>query len=444
MDGDAPFPHVNPESLTGTGALFDGIGLENQAGPAIDNTAGQPPFLPFGHSLPRTRTTYGPLRQPHHNPTLAPSPPSSPTRVRLDPTAPAFTPKQSPSRLSLETSTQKELATPTSPAPLSPTPRTPGIQLTLVGGSAFNAAALQGVGQYPWNRRQTSIRYRPVGAQRHGSVSGRPTSMSWALPGPGWHDEASANYTISPVSIQPVAQQAGYPFLAPAQPMTAEEWLPQVPNTGFDERLHKPRTLSLMAAPPPPPPAPRSMPSRYGGSNRGSGPIVCDYPGCRHFANGKTFKTLGELRKHWKTHAPKSERPFGCHVRGCEHRFLWEKDLKRHVRVVHDKVKVRCPHCDEELCREDDLSRHIASVHNRHAADPRNWAAPSPSASSVTSFAMTPRSEWSFAIPSTPPTGSSFASGSRARMPHLASFDSIPEDGDDAACSVPMMKSLTR
>ena len=219
--------------------------------------------------------------------------------------------------------------------------------------------------------------------------------------------------------------------------MSPAAWLAETHNVGFNDQLRRPQQSALSGTT-------RSVPARSQASSQ-SRPLACDFQSCRHRAQGKTFKTAGELRKHERTHLPESERPHGCPVSGCTSRFWWPKDIKRHIKVVHEKLKVRCDYCDAELCRADDLERHVATVHNNnYAASPRNWAAPSPSTSSMASFAMTPRSEYSFVMPSTPPTGSSFASGSRARVQGLTSFDSIPEDGDDAACSVPMMKSLTR
>ena len=172
MDGDAPYSFVNPGWLTkDTGAIFDdNAGFNTGAIPQTDHELRRLPFTPYGRTQPPTRTTYGPLRRPLHNPALAPSPPPSPTRIRLDPTARPFTPKQSPSRLRVETNVQQELATPTLPAP-----RTPRIQLSPADdfGATVDDATLQAVRQLSRNRRQSSPGRRPTGVQR--SYSGRKT-----------------------------------------------------------------------------------------------------------------------------------------------------------------------------------------------------------------------------------------------------------------------------
>lgn len=419
--------------LAGAGTQFTTTG----------NARASTQFTPYGQTTTQSRSIYGPLRQPQQNPAVARSPPPSPTCTRLDPTARSFTPKQSPSRfLRVDTNVQQE------PATLSPTPRTPRIEVSPAEDQAVHDAAFRAARQRSRTRRQSSPGRPPMATRAQSGYFGWKTTMlplaspvpvSRTFPSPG--SRARGPMTgAAPAYVPPnTTQTVDNPFLAPTQPMNPAAWLAETHNVGYEHHLRGLQTmpgLSNTSAPT----APQSAPGRARAPSVSSRPLICSAPECRHRAQGKTFKTLSELRKHERTHLPETERPHACRVPGCPRKFFWPKDLKRHVEVYHEKAKVRCEHCGTELCRQDDLARHIATVHKQQAASPRNWAAPSPSASSAASLAMTPRSERSFVVPSTPPTGSS----SRPKMSHLTSFDSIAEDEDDGAYSVPMVKSFTR
>lgn len=500
MAGGAPFDFVNPEWLltTNTGAIFDDTDFNTPV--PLQQPLQHTPFTPFGRTQTPTRTAYGPLRQPQFNPVFArsPSPPH-----RLDPTARPFTPKQSHSRLRVKTNAGQEHETPTTPhtprtpciqlspaedvavseatvqavRQLSRTPRqsSPGCrpagvhrsissrktavprpaQSTLMsrGASApgLYAANVDSVDTLPSVRQsrsptqasQPALAPAISGSKREMLPPSTPVVTARFLPAQRSYTPNLTGSRAAERSPQTStsAQQPTNPFLAPVQPMNPATWLAQTHNVGYEGHLHSPQPLRD-ATEATLPVAPRSVPTRSRASSvQGRRPLACGYQGtCNHRAQGKTFKTHGDLRKHQRTHLPESQRPYGCSVPGCARRFLWPKDVTRHVEVVHEKSKVRCEHCDAELCRADDLARHIATVHNGHAASPRNWAAPSPSASSVASYAMTPHSESSFAVPGTPL--SSFGSASRPKVPHVASCHSIPEG--EYPDSVPMSKSLTQ
>lgn len=459
MAGGAPFDCVNPEWLTSkAGALF-----EDTSPVQTKNVFQQPLFTPYVRPHSPMRTTYAPPRRPAQDPTLALSPTASPTRRPLNPTARPFTPpgqnasRDNPCGLRIETNVQQEHAV----TPV--TPRTPRIRLTPVDNveSVTNDAAIRAARQLPRNRRSSSPGQRPLGVQRR--VSGRriamappPTStpMSRVVSAPGSTTTAATQAGTSAYTMQAARSQSGVALLSPvrrsmvtappvadmllprvgsktpARPIHPAEWLPSTHNVGFDGQLHTDRATEGAAPPIPEPARSTAASSSSSAVVQGRRPLVCDFLDCRHRAQGKTFKTAADLRKHRRNHLPASERPHGCPILGCAQRFWWPKDVDRHVEVVHNKTKAKCELCDAELCREDDLARHLATVHSGRSTDPRNWAAPSPSVSSVASFAMTPRSEHSYTMPSTPLTGplTSFPSASRPKMPsHLASSDSIPE-----------------
>ena len=454
MAGNAPFNFVNPEWLTNNaGAVFDNTmvdaGAVQNEYDLIDLTPYEHDFVdltPYDRPQSPPQSTYGPPPAQNRDPTLAPAP-SSPTRNHLNPTTRPFPPNQSLFGLRVETTIEQEQAT-----PALKTPHTPRIELSPAEdrGDLVSEAVMQALRPLSRARRPSSSGHRPTGVQRPRSSSGRKTPMAPPPTGPPMSRIASApgryartqiNQSSVPYTPQTHSQLPENPLLAPVQPMSPTTWLSQTHNTGFDSQLRGPHLLAGAA----PPRGPRSAPPRSRPPKESSGKITCDYPDCPHAVKGGTFDKESDLRKHWKVHLPMSERPHGCTEPGCEWRFWDRKDLKRHEKTVHKREKSLCKLCSAELCRDDDLKRHMETVHPTHADGPRNWAAPSPSVSSMTSYAMTPRSERSFAIPSTPPTGpSSFASGSRPRVQHLTSFDSIPEDDDDLAWSVPMTKSLTK
>ena len=48
----------------------------------------------------------------------------------------------------------------------------------------------------------------------------------------------------------------------------------------------------------------------------------------------------------------------------CEVAFSQKCSLKTHVRIVHDKVKQACPHCEKSFC-QGSLKTHILAVHDK-------------------------------------------------------------------------------
>ncbi|KAF2469637.1 uncharacterized protein BDR25DRAFT_46673 [Lindgomyces ingoldianus] len=96
------------------------------------------------------------------------------------------------------------------------------------------------------------------------------------------------------------------------------------------------------------------------------GGFPCSYPGC-----GKPFNRQCDLKRHSKTHQPRSERPHKCSV--CNEGFLYPKDRNRHERT-HDQssspeTTLYCPveGCNNRdgFSRRDNLLRHQRKQHPR-------------------------------------------------------------------------------
>ena len=96
----------------------------------------------------------------------------------------------------------------------------------------------------------------------------------------------------------------------------------------------------------------------------------------------KSFPRRWKLNRHLKRH----EKPFKCEVSSCRAAFALRKDLRRHVKQVHDgfasdedMLKCIFPTCNFSSTRRDVLKRHLQGV---HGVEIRFGASTSPSASS--------------------------------------------------------------
>jgi hypothetical protein len=96
----------------------------------------------------------------------------------------------------------------------------------------------------------------------------------------------------------------------------------------------------------------------------------------------KSFPQRWKLNRHLKRH----EKPFKCEVSSCSAAFALRKDLRRHVKQVHDgfasdedMLKCLFPTCSFSSTRRDSLKRHLQGV---HGVEIRFGASTSPSASS--------------------------------------------------------------
>jgi hypothetical protein len=80
----------------------------------------------------------------------------------------------------------------------------------------------------------------------------------------------------------------------------------------------------------------------------------------------KSFPRRWKLNRHLKRH----EKPFKCEVSSCRTAFALRKDLRRHVKQVHDgfasnedTLKCLFPTCNFSSTRRDSLKRHLQGVH---------------------------------------------------------------------------------
>ena len=81
----------------------------------------------------------------------------------------------------------------------------------------------------------------------------------------------------------------------------------------------------------------------------------------------KSFPQRWKLNRHLRRH----EKPFKCEVSFCRAAFALRKDLRRHVKQVHDgfasnedMLKCLFPTCNFSSTRRDSLKRHLQGVHD--------------------------------------------------------------------------------
>lgn len=56
-------------------------------------------------------------------------------------------------------------------------------------------------------------------------------------------------------------------------------------------------------------------------------------------------------------------KPFICSVDNCIQRFSNKHHLDRHVKIVHDQDRYRCPECDVSFMKKKQLQKHNKDVH---------------------------------------------------------------------------------
>lgn len=100
---------------------------------------------------------------------------------------------------------------------------------------------------------------------------------------------------------------------------------------------------------------------------------------------GKEFTTLTKWNHHTRYHNP-SARDKPCSL--CDKTFIFEKDLKRHVRSVHSKERhllcnvIGCKYHTRGFARSDHLKRHLRT-HRGASSSGVSVRQPSDAASSV-------------------------------------------------------------
>ena len=77
-------------------------------------------------------------------------------------------------------------------------------------------------------------------------------------------------------------------------------------------------------------------------------------------------KSIRCLKKHLESSIHSTERTFNCEI--CGHMYGTQLNLRRHIKITHDKTAFPCPICEKvfywhETRRELLLKEHIAIVH---------------------------------------------------------------------------------
>ncbi|KAF2774136.1 hypothetical protein EJ03DRAFT_945 [Teratosphaeria nubilosa] len=116
-------------------------------------------------------------------------------------------------------------------------------------------------------------------------------------------------------------------------------------------------------------------------------------------------------------HMPKAQRPLGCNESSeCNERFLFKKDLEKHINSVHRKMRFYCTvrGCGKQYKRHDARIRHMTSNHREATILERDDTA----------------------VPPTPPTLQSLQT---PRVPHI----SLSPGGSDGAARGPWPAGLS-
>ena len=180
---------------------------------------------------------------------------------------------------------------------------------------------------------------------------------------------AMANRIITALENMPVNRQGPYTVgdrTAPLQDLHLHaSFPPPMPI--------QPSTYSCMTAPAPDP------------FNHG---YRCSHKGCPEHA--RVWDTRSERDHHERKHVPKDQRAHPC--QHCGKKFLFPKDVGRHVDAVHLGLRVICPHCTKAYSRKDNLDRHIKAQHGygRSSGSASQMSANSPTASTPLSHAQSP------------------------------------------------------
>ena len=103
----------------------------------------------------------------------------------------------------------------------------------------------------------------------------------------------------------------------------------------------------------------------------------------------KMFHRRRHLLEHQQTHDPVNEKKFVCSHEGCHHAYTLERNLKAHVRSVHQGKKFECTHegCDRKFafkvrchwhsCHFEMIAERACSYRNKICVNSFNNAIPS-------------------------------------------------------------------
>lgn len=87
---------------------------------------------------------------------------------------------------------------------------------------------------------------------------------------------------------------------------------------------------------------------------------------------GKGFKVKKQIDKHIALkHQPIEIRPYVCEKCQPEKRFLCQRDLQHHDKLVHTEKSLPCPHCPMMFKIEQQRKTHIRNIHVPEDAKPK-------------------------------------------------------------------------
>jgi uncharacterized Zn-finger protein len=83
--------------------------------------------------------------------------------------------------------------------------------------------------------------------------------------------------------------------------------------------------------------------------------FVCEEPGC----DKKFYKSI-LFEGHLKTHL--NQKDFMCSH--CGQKYFLKSHLQRHIRAMHDKIKINCELCTSNFVRKETYRKHVLNQHS--------------------------------------------------------------------------------
>ncbi|KAK4499336.1 hypothetical protein PRZ48_009849 [Zasmidium cellare] len=189
-------------------------------------------------------------------------------------------------------------------------------------------------------------------------------------------------YDDVPVAPSPSADRGHLPYHAYGEPMQDRTAIAGnflgwhhsghqqniAPSEDIPSWTRGPYSVANFPNVPPPPPTQSTVDNDKGKkkvsarSVRSTGTFICSHPGCN-----KPHDSKSELDHHARNH-DKSKRTKLCPI--CGDGFLFDKDVKRHMKV-HDQERhifcnyIDCPYRHKGFKRKDHLERHVKNKHKQ-------------------------------------------------------------------------------
>lgn len=81
---------------------------------------------------------------------------------------------------------------------------------------------------------------------------------------------------------------------------------------------------------------------------------------------GKIMKKTAMADHTYRCSNDGSDRPFKCFHEDCKLSFKFQVDLRKHMRIVHNSVRIRCPRPDcERYIKKANMLAHLMNVHDK-------------------------------------------------------------------------------